>query len=125
MTDLLERLIEEARLHGRAALERENAIAALENSGRGLAKTVEALENLRIAHGTLLKTTEALRDELHESRTREQAGIVALRDMNASIEKYIWRVQKEHGKKSARDRVGELVLAKAAADKTIKSFVPF
>lgn len=119
MTDLLERLIEEARLHGRAALERENALAALEHSGKGLAKTVEALENIRIAHGTMVKTTEALRDELHESRNREQAGLVALRDISDSIGKFVQGGRRRKGKPYT-----DLLAAKSKADK-LQDLIPF
>ncbi len=117
--ELLERLIEEARLHGRVGLERDNALAALEKAGNALflsnAEMHSAVENIE----RINLTAKGLRDELHESRNREQACLVALGETSAAIDKFVRAGRRKRGKP-----YDALLAAKTAADK-LQDPIPF
>ena len=81
MTDLLERLIEEAARRGVAEKERDTAILAAEAAAKSVSQITEELDRVRLE---LVR----INGDLHESRNNEQQVIFCLRDLVDALGNY-------------------------------------
>jgi hypothetical protein len=108
MTDLLERLIEEAAKRGKIESERDMLKGSLDEAGQGLAKQAQALEVARTVIADL-------RQENREWRQREQEAVDALRDL--------FDATKSRGKN--RDTGNKFRAAMLKAANVLESYVPF
>lgn len=114
--DLLERLIEEAKLHGRTRLELEIARETAGEVGAALAKVTKKLEETEATRAAQQEFAQSLASELQESRENERAALVALRDVTQKIDVY----NRGRHKRGAR---ADLAVAKGTAEKFVAGFV--
>jgi hypothetical protein len=113
--DLLERLIEEAKLHGRTRLELEIAKETAREVGSALSKVTATLEATEATRAAQQEFAQTLATELQESRENERAALVALRDVTLKIDSYNRGRQKRGAK-------ADLAVAKGAAQKFVAQF---
>jgi hypothetical protein len=116
--ELIERLIVEAAKRGAVELERERAVKAAEEAASAMLSERLQLSLARTMNESVMRQVDALRVELHESRNREQAYLIALGEASDAIGRF---AKAGRNKQKPYDA---LLAAKDKADK-LQDPIPF